>query len=134
MRRSRHHTQKTSDHGRITNTVSIRQRPAEAEDRAVPGLAPRPVHLGRGQRLLRFPRRRARVVPDGQGLEAGLWRKDGPEDLGPSCLAAVSRLTRYRFALRLLLQLGSIHGSACGPKWFRSCAARAIIFCVDSGP
>jgi IS30 family transposase len=37
MRRSRHHTQKTSDHGRITDTVSIRKRPAEAEDRAVPG-------------------------------------------------------------------------------------------------
>ncbi len=37
MRRSRHHTQKTANHGRITGTVSIRERPAEAEDRAVPG-------------------------------------------------------------------------------------------------
>jgi len=37
MRRSRHHTQKTADHGRITGTVSIRERPASAQDRAVPG-------------------------------------------------------------------------------------------------
>lgn len=37
MRRSRHHTQKTSDHGRITNAVSISERPPSAEDRAVPG-------------------------------------------------------------------------------------------------
>jgi len=37
MRRSRHHTQKTADHGRITGTVSIRERPPEVEDRAVPG-------------------------------------------------------------------------------------------------
>ncbi len=37
MRRSRHHTQKTADHGRITDTVSISERPAAVEDRAVPG-------------------------------------------------------------------------------------------------
>jgi IS30 family transposase len=37
MRRSRHHTQKTDNHGRITDAVSIRERPAAAEDRAVPG-------------------------------------------------------------------------------------------------
>lgn len=37
MRRSRHYTQKTDTHGQIVDAVSIRERPASAEDRAVPG-------------------------------------------------------------------------------------------------
>jgi IS30 family transposase len=37
MRRSRSHTQKTDDHGRISNTISISERAPSVEDRAVPG-------------------------------------------------------------------------------------------------
>lgn len=37
MRRSRHHTQKTAIHGQIVDAVTISDRPACVEDRAVPG-------------------------------------------------------------------------------------------------
>ncbi len=37
MRRSRHHTQKSDDRRRIRDAVSLSERPATAEDRAVPG-------------------------------------------------------------------------------------------------
>jgi IS30 family transposase len=37
MRRSRQYTQKTKTHGRIIGAVSISERPATVEDRAVPG-------------------------------------------------------------------------------------------------
>ena len=37
MRRSRHHTQKNDDRGHIPDIVSISERPARVEDRAVPG-------------------------------------------------------------------------------------------------
>lgn len=37
MRRSRHYTQKTAIHGKIIDAISISERPACVEDRAVPG-------------------------------------------------------------------------------------------------
>jgi IS30 family transposase len=37
IRRSRNHAQKTDDHGRITDAVSISERSPAIEDRTVPG-------------------------------------------------------------------------------------------------
>lgn len=37
MRRSRHHTQKTDNHGKISDALSNSERPASIEDRAVTG-------------------------------------------------------------------------------------------------
>jgi len=48
MRRSRHYTQKTAIHGKIVDAVSISERPASVEDRAVPGHWEGDMYFGSG--------------------------------------------------------------------------------------
>ena len=81
MRRSRHHTQKTANHGQIIETVSIRERPAEAEDRAVPGHWEGDLFFGsRNSQIATLVERQTRYVMlvkvAGQGHRDGRQRAD----------------------------------------------------------
>ena len=74
MRRSRHYTQKTETRGRIVGAVSISERPATAEDRAVPGHWEGDLLFGgRNSQIATLVERRTRYVMlakvDGQDTE-----------------------------------------------------------------
>jgi IS30 family transposase len=71
MRRSRHHTQKTADHGRICHTIPISERPPSAEDRAVPGHWEGPLGpLGRSRSVHAYRLRSGDERPLNYGISA----------------------------------------------------------------
>jgi len=74
MRRSRHYTQKTAIHGQIADAVSIRERPASVEDRAVPGHWEGDLVFGSGSsQIATLVERQTRYV-----MLVKLDRKDSP--------------------------------------------------------
>ena len=79
IRRSRHATRKGDDRGSIVDAVSIRERPASVEDRAVPGHWEGDLLVRLSQQLYRDAGRAALALRDaGQGRRtatAGRWSR-----------------------------------------------------------
>lgn len=99
MRRSRHHTQKTDNHGKILDAVSISERPATAEDRAVPGHWEGDLLFGSGNsQIATLVERQSRYV-----MLVKVVRKDTETVVNVKRIPE-SRQIRAEFKLRIRLQ------------------------------